>query len=1523
MQKEPGLVSQTAQNIATPNSPSTTRVVIYTALAYALLGAIGLTLGTVSGYASPVFPAAGLALACGLWFGRRAFSGIWLGAILVNMLPTFLNGTLNLSATAVAVLIATGATAQSWTGCWLVNRFLGPAWRDLANGRDAFLFLSFGGMLAGILSPSIAVTGLYASGVIESAEFFFTWWNWYVGDVLGIIIFAPLTLCFFNRSDELWRERRRRIVLPMLLILGLVALAFYGTARWEKQDRDNHIHNDGEAIARSITDRLIAQREVLASLQHFIEAIPDFTFSQFEQFTSVTLQDNSDIFALCFNDLITHDKRSSYEQMMSRLSPLGPFQITERDRRGHLVRAGVRPEYVAVRYIVPLAKNEPAVGYDIHSEPIRRDAIRRARTSQSMAVTSPIQLVQEQKKHIGILELLPVTVPTKAADHRKDRLLGFAVAVVKVDEMINIATRKHMPPGLMFQLIDTHGPDEQHRLYHSDPQGDGGNQPDRAANWKTTLYMGDREWELSVYVTKGYQQQHRPWMIWATGAVGLALAVLLQILMLGLTGHTAVIKRKNEEIQEMARSLEEKVIERTEQLSNVNRQLTSEVTERRAAEKALKKSEEQVRLLLNSTAEAIYGIDLAGDCTFANPSCIRMLGYSDIGQLLGQKMHRLIHHSYANGNPMPVEECKIYQAFREGRQVHVDDEVLWRADGSSFPVEYWSHPQIMDGKVSGAVVTFVDITERRMIEDSLRNLSLATEASPAAVVITDPQGNITYVNPKFIEITGYNYAEVIGQNPRILKSGEMSPEAYQQLWKTITSGKTWKGEFHNKKKNGELYWEHASISPMTDEKGKITRFICVKEDVTERKKAEEEIRRQIGLINSLLDSIPDIIFFKDIHGVYMGCNPPFSEFIGRSRDEIVGKTDYDLFDKDVADSFREYDRQMLESHQARQNEEWITYPDGQKKLIDTLKTPYWGPDGILIGVIGVSRDVTVQKRAEEERAAALEALKDREERINLMMEATDEGFWTWNITNNDLQFSASLLRSMGFTEGDDSFNFQWFSDHVHRKSAQVFDEALAAYLEGRSKYFEFQYLIKVKDGQWRWFWARGTCTARTEDGKPLRFMGTHRDITAQKQVEKEKEAAQEALRQMNIALEKQTLFAREMATQAQLANAAKSDFLASMSHEIRTPMNAIIGMADLLLDSPLSEDQAKYVNVFRRAGEGLLRIINDILDFSKLEAGQISLESMAFSLRDLLKSIVDTMTFRAAEKEIGLSWLVGRDIDDELVGDPMRLRQILFNLIGNALKFTAAGSIQIMVGRMENQTTDPAAQMPDAICLCFSVKDTGIGIPPGMVEHVFDKFIQADSTISRKFGGTGLGLAICRQLITLMEGKIWVESTEGLGSTFYFTVRLKAYRKAAVADTANEKPSVLSPASGGAEHPLNILLVEDNEDNRLLIQAYLKKLPHTLDMAVNGREAVDKILEGRQYDIIFMDVQMPVMDGYTATRHIRSWEKDHQLQPTVIVALTAHALQEDEQKSIDAGCNGHLTKPIKKQDFLSALQKFR
>jgi len=377
---------------------------------------------------------------------------------------------------------------------------------------------------------------------------------------------------------------------------------------------------------------------------------------------------------------------------------------------------------------------------------------------------------------------------------------------------------------------------------------------------------------------------------------------------------------------------------------------------------------------------------------------------------------------------------------------------------------------------------------------------------------------------------------------------------------------------------------------------------------------------------------------------------------------------------------------------------------------------------------------------------------------------------------------------------------------------------------------------------------------------------------------------------------------------AERATQAKSDFLATMSHEIRTPLNAIIGMADVLSSTPLTPEQQKCVEVFQRNGVSLLNLINDILDLSKVESGKVELESARLDLREVVSRAAEVIDGRARAKGLSLEQRISTDIPVYLTGDASRLRQVIINLLGNSIKFTERGYLEVRVEQ------DPEDARPG--CLRFAVSDTGIGIPTEKLSAVFESFTQADSSTTRKYGGTGLGLSISRQLVELMGGRIWVESTVGRGSTFFFTVKLgvEEDQSEPVQDTAALSTADLERRA----HGLRILLADDSSDNRFLILSYLKNSNCSIEIAQNGQDAVEKFRAGR-YDVVLMDIEMPVMDGYAATSEIRRYERDLGMPATPVLALTAHAFADMEARSRAAGFSAHLTKPIRKATLLEAL----
>ena len=387
---------------------------------------------------------------------------------------------------------------------------------------------------------------------------------------------------------------------------------------------------------------------------------------------------------------------------------------------------------------------------------------------------------------------------------------------------------------------------------------------------------------------------------------------------------------------------------------------------------------------------------------------------------------------------------------------------------------------------------------------------------------------------------------------------------------------------------------------------------------------------------------------------------------------------------------------------------------------------------------------------------------------------------------------------------------------------------------------------------------------------------------------------------------------------AEAANRAKTEFLANMSHEMRTPLNAIIGGADYLEEAALSDDQSLCLDMIHQAGNNLLVLVNDLIDLSRIEAGHLVLFSESFNVEKMLRNIIQMLSRTAQCKQLELSLDMADNLPDFLIGDQLRLQQILVNLVGNALKFTKEGSVTVstIVGTIAD----------DAVPITFVVRDTGIGIEKNKIEKIFETFTQADTSITRQYGGSGLGLTISRRLVEAMGGHLQVESEPGFGSSFFFTVLLRLAHdehRREDADKQNslqENMQIISQAEYDDAQPL-VLLVDDALENRELIRLQLKKKSIILHEAGNGREALDMFAQN-EYVLILMDIQMPIMDGYTATRLIRDIEQRTGRTKTPIVALTAHSCETDAHASIEAGCDDHITKPFRKEALLKCLVRY-
>ena len=500
-----------------------------------------------------------------------------------------------------------------------------------------------------------------------------------------------------------------------------------------------------------------------------------------------------------------------------------------------------------------------------------------------------------------------------------------------------------------------------------------------------------------------------------------------------------------------------------------------------------------------------------------------------------------------------------------------------------------------------------------------------------------------------------------------------------------------------------------------------------------------------------------------------------------------------------------------------------------------------------------------------------------------------DGIWYWDVQRQDQEWMSPRFKELfGYRDEDIPNTSEWWQANIFPEDRAVALDNFAKHLADPNHPYDQIVRYRHRDGSTIWVRCRGLAV-RDAEGRPLRLLGCHTDVTALKR-------AEEDLRRHAAEL-------RDARDAAERANRAKGTFLANVSHEIRTPLNAVIGTAELLGDTDLTPDQQDHLAAIRESAEALLDIINDILDFSKIEADRLQSEQRPFRLRDRVDNLVKSLAPRLHGKPVTMRSDVAADAPDALVGDARLLRQVLANLLSNAIKFTERGAVELRVS--------PQELTADTVTLRFEVADTGIGIPPDKQRVIFEEFVQADASTTRRYGGTGLGLAIASRLAGALGGRIGLDSAPGEGSTFHFTARFGRDTATGVEPPRDREPAVELP-------PLRVLLVEDSVANQRVAAGMLEKLQHTVSIVTNGAAAVEACAAER-FDVVLMDLQMPGMDGYEATRAIRRLERDAGTPNTPILALTARASRGNEELCMAVGFDGYLPKPYRSRELLEAI----
>jgi PAS domain S-box-containing protein len=1354
-------------------------VVVYITAAWA-----GRLLALPPGYVSPLWPAAGLALAVILMCGFRCWPGVWLGAFLFDIwLDASVTGV------GVAALMSTGSTLQALLGALLTRRFFNIP-MILSHDGDVWRFLLLGGPIACLVAPTLGVGTLYGFGALVPEDFTTQWLAWWTGNTLGVLLFAPLFLFLWPGSRSPWRRARTHVAVSLLITAILLVVGHLVLKQLEEHKAWMELDIRMEETYENAFHPLSGIIDPLMGIERFFSASEEVTRHEFATYTKFLLSQQG-IIATEWVPRVPRAERAVFEAA-------NDIQITERNADGSLISAGERSVYFPAHFVEPLAGNEFTVGYDFGSKSLRSVAMERARDTGQAIAAEAMPLLQTGRP--GLLIFVPVyhqrfDFETASMASRREALRGFVLGVFDIEKLFASLTQKTQAQGFLFRASDI-TPNEPQYVFADTLR------TNTTTRWIRQVEFAGRIWQVEMHPESAYWQEgisfrERFFLIFSVLAAFLIVASTL-----GAASHNVATTLSAEEAKQAALLLNDQ----KEQLTQAQRVAHIGSWNWDIATNLVSWSDELY---------IIYGLR-PGEIAVTYETFLTRVHPED-----REFLNQTIQQAYQDHQPFDFDH-RIVLPNGTVRVLHAQGEVV--VDGTGQPVRMRGIGQ--------------DITDRRLMEKSLTENQYfqqqLLENLAEGVVACNADGKLILFNK--------TAREWHGQGPRQITPEELANyyglyeiDGVTQLTmekipllRALNGERVGNVEMCIIAKGKKPRFILANGAPLLNADGRKLGAVVAMHDITES-------RRNAQLFSNLFEFAPDAIVMTDRRGLIKQVNRQTERVFGWARAELLGQPIEVLMPKQSREKHVGLREHYTQSPTVRmmgagiQSRLYGLRKDGTTFPVDISLSPLESEEGLLI--LANVRDVSERVQSEQSMREAM-----------TMLDSTEDGAFIFDPeTLRFTYLNNGTVRQLGYTR--EELLRMTPLDIKPEFDASNFREILTPMLRGELETYRFTTLHRHKDGHD--IPVEINLQYVAPHGGPARFIAMVRDVTERLRALRDSQQASEDLKAANLAVElERKLLAqrvvertRELSEailqlerakeEAEHANRAKSSFLATMSHEIRTPMNGIIGMVDVLEQSSLLGHQVEIVDLISESALSLLDIIDDILDFSKIEAGKLKIERAPMSIEDVMERTCGLLDRQAQRKGVELTLFTDPAIPELVMGDPLRLRQVLINLVNNAIKFSSGhekrGRVSIRAKELERHA--------ERVTVEFKVADNGIGMDEHVLLELFTPFTQSDSSTTRRFGGTGLGLAISRNLLDMMDGEITVQSEPDKGSTFIVRLPFALLPE----DSAVDK--IPSPLSG-----LSCLVVGSPEGLADDWAAYLTQagvvVERALDLAAASERAV-------------------------------------------------------------------------------------